>query len=92
MNDSIQIADYTLMTVVRPSGVTEIVRRDGGMSPQAFAKFQAATRAAGKGELVSFEVVMRTAVVAGYAAAVRAEKAADAARAAIYRAMDARPE
>lgn len=92
MSNTIQVADYTLMSVRRPSGDVEQVRKEGGMSDVAFAKMQAATKAAGRGDLLSYEVVMRTAVVAGYAAAVAAERSDDASKAAIYRAMDATAE
>jgi hypothetical protein len=88
LTDSIQVADHTLLTIRRPNGAIETVRREGGMEPSVFAKIKAATKAAGRGECLGFEVVMRTATVEGYAEGVAAERADDAARQAIYDAMD----
>lgn len=92
LSDAIEIADHTVMSVRRPNGDIEQVRKDGGMSDAAFAKIKAATKAAGRGDLLSYTVIMRTTVVAGYAAAVTAERADDASKAAIYRAMGAEVE
>lgn len=81
-----QFAQHTLITIVRPNGVTEVVKRGGGLTDAEFAKAKAATAAAGRGELVSFEVVMRD--VPDYSA----ERAFEASTNAILGAMQHRAE
>jgi hypothetical protein len=49
----------TTLTILRPSGKTEIVDVSAkfcGMSPELFAKIKAATKAACKGDVLSYNV------------------------------------
>jgi len=48
---------HTILTVRRPSGNVETVRVEYAVLPGVFAKIQAATKAAGKGDVLSYEVV-----------------------------------
>jgi len=62
-----------LLTILRPNGQTEIVdasAKISGMSPALFARIKAATKAAGKGD------VLRYSVTTTADAAARAEIAA----------------
>lgn len=55
-----KVFSHTDLTIIRPSGITEIVRREGGeISANDFKKFQAATLAAGRGNIVSYISVFR---------------------------------
>lgn len=64
----------TTVTVIRPSGATEVVdisaSYPSGLTDAMFAKMVAATKAAGRGEMVSYSVV-----VGGPSAEVVAENA-----------------
>ena len=45
------------LTIKRPEGNIEKVQREGGMTATMFAKMQEATRSAGRGEILSWELV-----------------------------------
>ena len=60
---TVQIPSHVMLTVIRPNGVTEIVRHPTftEISEQTFKAAQAATAKAGKGKLVSYENVKKQA-------------------------------
>ena len=45
------------LTIKRPNGEVEKVQREGGMTKVMFEKIQEATRNAGRGEILSWELV-----------------------------------
>lgn len=45
------------LTIKRPNGEIEKVQREGGMTPVMFEKIQEATLNAGRGEVLSWELV-----------------------------------
>lgn len=60
------MAKQTEITVVRPSGETEMIIRDGTITDESMRrKMEQATRDAGKGEIVSWRIIGRTAPLAG---------------------------
>lgn len=60
----VQIPSHVMLTVVRPNGITEVVRHPKftQISVGEFKAMQDATRKAGKGELVNYENVTKEAV------------------------------
>ena len=46
-----------VLTIRRPNGEIEKVRREGGMTKVIFEKMQEATRNAGRGDILSWELV-----------------------------------
>ena len=61
----VQVRDHLLLTVVRPSGVTEIVKHPtiNNITERQFAEIKRMTKAAGRGDVISYENVMRDDVV-----------------------------
>lgn len=57
--NSTKMTTQILLTILRPTGLTEIVDVSGkfsGMSPELFAKIKTATKVGGKGAVLSYSV------------------------------------
>jgi hypothetical protein len=87
--NNVTIHSHSEITIRRPSGAIEVVRHPANLNAALFARVKAGTKAAGKGDCLSYTThTKQVAEPDGYAQAVAAERAHDASTAAIYRAMD----
>lgn len=61
----VQIRDHLLLTVVRPNGVTEVVKHPTikYVTENEFKTIQKMTKDAGRGDVISYENVMKDDVV-----------------------------
>lgn len=87
------VHSHSELTIRRPNGAIEVARHPAELNNALFARIQSATKAAGCGDVLSY--TLKTQPVpepAGYAAGVAADRAYEAGRSAIYRAMDASNE
>lgn len=91
---SYTVADYSEVTIRRPSGALDTVRTQySQMDPQLFARIKDATLKAGRGECLSYRNVTKEVTLsATLERQYQQARAYDAAQAAVYRAMDAQPE
>lgn len=57
----VQLRDHLLLTVVRPNGTTEIVKHPTikYVTEREFAEIKRMTKAAGRGDVISYKNVMR---------------------------------
>ena len=89
------VPSHLEITVRRPNGTVETIVHPQWkqINDRDFAKLVAGTKAAGRGEVLSYRnVTKEIAEPAKYARLAAAEKADNARRAAVYRAMDAADE
>lgn len=88
MARTIKVKSHCEITIRRPDGKVEIVRKDF-VDSALFAQIKQATKAAGRGECLSWsQVMMDMEVPAEWDAMDAAERAYDAGTAAVYGAMD----
>lgn len=74
---SYQVFDHSEITVQRTNGVIETVRSEEFVTPSLFAQMAAATKAAGRGKLISYEnISIEPVVSAETRARIEAERAA----------------
>ena len=85
----ITVHSHSEITIRRPSGEIEVATRPEKLNAALFARLKAGTKAAGRGDCLSYTThTKQVAEPEGYRAAVAAERAYDASAAAIYGAMD----
>lgn len=58
---SVEIHSHSELTIRRPDGTVETVRRPEKMGASLFAKIKAATKAAGRGDVLSYVNITKTA-------------------------------
>lgn len=89
MAKQIIIPSHYILTIRRPDGTVEELRRDGACGQRLFGEMKRATAAAGRGDVLSYvNHTKEVPVPAEWIAADAAERAYDKSTAAIYRAMD----
>lgn len=89
------VPSHLELTILRPNGVTETIRHPQWkqISDSDFGKIRSATRAAGRGEVLSYSnVTMQVEEPAEWAALQAADDLYNAGNRAVYRAMDAKQD
>jgi hypothetical protein len=85
-----KVHSHAEITIRRTSGEVETVKHPAKLNDALFARIKAATKAAGKGDCLSYTLHTKDVElhIEGYAEALAAERAHDAHVASVYRAMD----
>jgi hypothetical protein len=97
MARTIKANSHTEITIRRPNGQIEVVRKDSvlnsKMDDAMFAKIKAATAQAGRGECIGYvNIQIDVEVPQEFDRLDAADRAYDQGRAAVYRAMDAKDD
>lgn len=88
---AVQVPSHAELTICRPNGDIETVRFTGGpeLNPALFARIQTATKAAGRGDVLSYTNVKKIVETpAEWDRLADAEREYDAHQAKVYGAMD----